>query len=384
MNRRRRLTADLAMFAQLIMLFAVVARVDAAGNDTVASVVKAWKARQDHTRTLRFEWDEVRTLAAAMQPRDFTPEEMKRVVSLPDIVIKRHIGLSLDAERVRYERQGQEWSADVQGYVPGSYVGVFDGKDPKSLHSFDITGKLGCSAMGYIQTAPKHPDHSDATIRPLLLAYRPLSPDLGGVDPTKLSVSADQGVISGRVCALITQQRPRSGARRTFWVDPERDYAIVRWIDTSDRRVVATFDISYQHNDADGWFPCEWSAVMPDSSGKTAIQFIAHVSRHEINQPIALREFQIEFPAGAMVVDYGAKSTFLVRNGGEKRFISPRERAAGIPIEQLSVTKTDEDMQPRGHLRLYLSLATLAVFSAAVLLAYVWRRNMRGGRANRT
>lgn len=377
MNRRRRLTADLAMFAQLIMLFAVVARVDAAGNDTVASVVKAWKARQDHTRTLRFEWKEVRTLSRAMTPRNFTLEERKRIESLPDIVIDKQVGLSLDQEMVRYERHGPEWSVEVEDYVPGSYVGVFDGKDPKSLYRFDKTGKLGCSAMGYILSESRHPDHSDGTIRPILLVYRPFLPKLGGVDPASLSVSGDQGVINGRACTLITRQSPGSTSRTTFWVDPDRDYIIFRLIEEKDRRAMLTLDISYQRSDVDGWFPSAWTAILPTSSGKTALQFVAQVTRHEINQPIALREFQIEFPPGTLVADYASKSTFLVRADGEKRFVSRRERNARIPIAELDASETDHDLLSQGHLRLYVSLSTLAVLCAALLLVYMRRRIAR-------
>lgn len=384
MNRRRRSTASLAMVAHLITLSVVVARVDAAANDTVASVVKAWKARQDHTRTVRFEWDETRTLSAAMTPRRWTLEERKRVESLPDIVHKRHLAICLDGEMVRYERHGQEWSADVADFVPGSYVGVFDGKTPKSLSRFDRTGKLGCSALGYIYKDSRHPDYRDTTIWPILLAYRPFSPDLGRVDPARLSVSIDQGVVSGRACALITQPLTQSTLRRTYWVDPGREYVILRLTEEKDRRGIFACDISYQRDDASGWVPSGWTTVVTASNGKAALQFVAHVTRHEIDQPIADREFQIEFPAGTMVVDDVAKSTFIVRDGGDKRFVSPRERAAGIPIEQLSASKADEDMQPQGHLRLYLSLSALAVLSAAVLFAYVRRRTIREGHVNRT
>ena len=72
---------------------------------TLNSVVNAWRARQDRTRSARFTWHETRTIAGDMPLERRPIAELKRLGNPPEKTFEYDCSLSLDGDMLRWEAQ---------------------------------------------------------------------------------------------------------------------------------------------------------------------------------------------------------------------------------------------------------------------------------------
>ena len=314
------------------------------------------------------------------------PSDLKRLERLPDKTVERTSSLSLDADMLRWEREGEEWVFELNDYAPGSYVAVFDGEVGKCLYGADRLPKPRYPGVGIIRKEARHPNSSSYSIMPLLLAYRAARANLGDLSAEKLSISTRTGAVDGRSCLIVNSPSGGSGTTakgpRTYWVDPQRDYVVLRMTEASlagNAHLVVKLDVSYQRDGLYGWYPAGWTCVSLLSNGHVGFQFTGRVTKYQINPEIPHGEFELDFPPGTRVADWRhGSSEYIVKESGANRVISRAELNAGIPYDQLAATETDETIsKTRRVTRILLASATVL----AIVTFVTWLRVRRAQRS---
>jgi hypothetical protein len=145
-------------------------------------------------------------------------------------------------------------------------------------------------------------------IRPLMLALRPLAGQLGGIDLAAYRIADKRPTLNGISCLLLEPIKdggPQRRAKVSFWVDPARDYLVLRSVITLEGRDFRTSDIVYEQNAARAWIPSRWD-VAERFSGRRDFNFAIHARRLKaiVGEPIAPAEFELgELPVGTLITD---------------------------------------------------------------------------------
>ena len=171
---------------------------------------------------------------------------------------------------------------------------MFDGSTTTDLIS--ATRKLATIHWGLRKYDVQHMGD-----RALLDALRPLVPQLGGIDLSKFRVVPGRGQMGEARCVII-QTEENGGREKSYWLDPARDYLLLREHRTQNGEDRMRVDLSYRSDPRLGWVPTGWTYAFAASDGATDT-----VTDSIINQPLPASEFQITIPAGAQVDDMRKK-----------------------------------------------------------------------------
>jgi hypothetical protein len=152
----------------------------------------------------------------------------------------------------------------------------------------------------------------------LWLGLRPLDAPFGRSDPSKFRVVSHTARIDGTPCVLV--ETGPSGNSRTFaWLDPAREYVILRQDQIAGNRSKSPCDrleISYRLDPNQGWIPAGWKEASFGNTDELAWGAAGgeaywgaadSVTEYSINQPIRPAAFHVDFPQGVHVQDKDAE-----------------------------------------------------------------------------
>lgn len=322
-------------------------------------IVEAWRSRERRTRTATFEWTESETVAAGSMP----PPLMGPVPSPgppQDVTVRRQVAVSLDGDMLRYEYEGPQWVVDRQQFLPRHHLYVFDSKQGKTYFGDDLQETRRFSPVGFITGPENDGQYNNWRLLPVLLHYRACHPKLVKFDPAAYRVSSKLGAVGQRQCVILEPKgqplRPTS-----YWVDPERDFVVLRVEQSFEGKPRSKLDVSYKRDRVAGWVPWSWKEVtVTEKTCELRYQYSGTVTKYEVNSSIPASEFQFDFSPGTEVVDTRNKTHYIVRPGDAKRMVTARERDAGVPYEVLLVTESGravpEGPAGRGYVVLYVLL----------------------------
>jgi len=285
---------------------------------TVDTITSAWNARQASIESFDFEWWVKRFESGEWNPAVRLDAARKHVEAVPPpdttfIATYRYV---MDRGRIRMEYKGKEWSTDKSEFVPKHYVEIFDGNIRKSHFLESASGFPSASLGGFNNnnTVGKL-----VWLHPLNMVYRPFDKAAGIFDSKKLSLKQEMSASeSGPVMVL-------GHGEGDVWVDPKRDYLPIRYIVLRDGVKVWQMDLSFNHDERDGWVPNSWTINQLDRDGKARASESAKVLKFSINKPVADAEFELDLSAGAYVNDISAKQVYIVRPDGSRREIKRGE-----------------------------------------------------------
>lgn len=309
-----------------------------AGGLTVQEVVRAWKARQDDAKTLRFEWTQTETIMPYGLSPDFPARQLVHDVS---------VAVSIERGMVRHSSRGPRYSPANNECLPQWYLNVFDGVLNKSFFGyaespdarFFPTGFLGKKEDGNV-------DRDNADLRAILLTYRPVHRELGGkFDDTGYTILPRRALVDGRECRLLV----RSGNLcSSYWVDPKRAFLVLRYTAGRGEKPTYQLDIRYTRDETHGWTPAGWrSMLMHTGSDTMRFQKVAKVVKFEINGTIPPSEFQFAFPPGTRVTDENTGERYIVRDDGARRLITAEEIRGRATYEEMLATDSGQALSAR-------------------------------------
>jgi hypothetical protein len=140
---------------------------------------------------------------------------------------------------------------------------------------------------------------------PLTMTFRGLDDNFVAHPVPALTRTGATRSIGGSECpeyAFLENKQPLL----TVWVDPAKDYNVVRIRRSGREASGATelLDVQYRKDERHGWLPVSW--VQTDTAqqgGKVLSTTKAEVVKMKVNEPVSAEEFTIAFPEDAQVQD---------------------------------------------------------------------------------
>ena len=135
--------------------------------------------------------------------------------------------------------------------------------------------------------------------QPLIFHFRPLDPRLGGVYRDNCSLT-DKAVINGRQCWILREDSlVPNEYRRYFFVDPERDWIVTRYVGDAGKHGKLQFDIDSVQDARGMWLPNKWRILRVEAADRPIQSFVTvELSDYSINPKQELDVSQPNVPAG--------------------------------------------------------------------------------------
>jgi len=339
---------------------------------TVEGIIAKWEERQKKVVSARFRWNEEQTQTKGYVSKLLGPRlagDRTGMVPPEGATAVLPMSLSFDHQMMRYELRRKEWR-----YGSWSEYGelfTFDGKSGKNLR----TDPAKSHPVGQIRREDFHTEISNYYIRAILMTFRPTYPNMAPYRDASFKLTGRRATINGRLCHELLAI-PSLDWARSFWVDPSRDWVVLRFMDTSQAGIERwKLDVEYRE-DADAVFvPKSWSLISRHSDGSLLLSVRSTVTLAEINPKLALPEFDIDFPPGTFVFDDKSGGYFIQKQNGETRPVTPNEFTR--PYHELV-----SEPAPSRYARLWswpvIVGATFFMASGLVLLAIRARGKYKG------
>lgn len=294
---------------------------DKAHRSHLKEMMAAWKKRQNQVRTLRAKWTE--TIANEGEGLE------QQVISL----------LMGDTQQMRLETRPPAQQNENEALLPGRktpMISAFNGSK-----NFQFTGPLGPDdwPRGIVWSEKKYDEIHNSQIRPWLLHFRPFSTAVPNLSADRLKVVRLDSLAGGRKCTMV-ETLPQKDFPLTgiYWVDPKRNFSIVRYVEKIRGIPAFELNIEYQPDPIVGWVPSAWNAALANERFAT----LDRILRYEINPKFTEADFKIEFPEGTIVFDRDLGYRYLLLSNGKKRKITPEESVNGFQYKELITTKPEK------------------------------------------
>ncbi len=139
-----------------------------------------------------------------------------------------------------------------------------------------------------------------AYVEPILQWHRlPVSDQQ--VDKLNLSAQDARIAVDGVKCVVVNELR--RNLTGTFYLDPDRDFLLVRYVLKNGDRVARQTDFEYSADEDIGWALNGWTMQWFYNQGELSASTRATVRESEINSDLPAEEFTIDFPAGTFIDD---------------------------------------------------------------------------------
>ncbi len=304
----------------VVIIIAFSASFGEAPTVRLETIQQVWRARQEQVHTARLSWKEQITQPcgsiSAHMPRIVRHRLQltgKEIIPPEDKTLDFSLTLELDDGKARFSYEGMEWAGDnADHYRSIKYASVFDGTECKDLYP-DGLGNVS-RPQGGIRAETRFRDAQLYRLRPLLLAYRSLDPSLRPFDLQGFSACAERKNIGGRLCIELEKRVPPLDAFLRLWVDPERDFVVLRHTIEENGEVRVKMDIDYRQDVSAGWVPTHWAIVSNGPDGRIIDSTRGSMITTEFNGKTDATLFALVFPTGTMVVDE--------KNGGSTIYMS--------------------------------------------------------------
>jgi hypothetical protein len=224
---------------------------------TLDEILRAWTTRGELIPNFQAEWTAHEWQIAGSEGQ-----------SLPatDTSYDARVSLTVAGRQVRHLREGPEWAASRREFLPGIHL---EQCDERSIYFFAHSPTSGVPPKAFIQPNPDNLIAKSILLLPVMLACRPLDPDLGWFDASKeWRVLDHEASLHDTPCVLLERRElpySRDPANNeqivTLWVAPSRDYHVLRYSTSNGPTTLSELTIEYELDDNWGWLPSQWDYV---------------------------------------------------------------------------------------------------------------------------
>jgi hypothetical protein len=209
------------------------------------------------------------------------------------------------------------------------------------------------------------------------MAYRPFVPHLRTFNLEAFTLTGGQAVIAERPCVELWFQYGDGKTTERLWLDPSRDYLILRSLTSEREKTLQQIDVRYRADPTAGWVPEWWKMFEQNRANETAQEVrVGTLTQYEINARISPRELKISFPPGTKVVDEVNRRDYIVKLTGGEREILGKE--LGLSYEELLHSETGEPLgETRRWSRWLLWSAGVSGSLALAIAGLLWWRRKR-------
>jgi hypothetical protein len=267
----------------------------AAESPALKRILTAWKARQQRLKSFHFTWGSRFSLPKGA--RDANRKNANEVrFDIPDSECW------IEGEnRVRAEfRRIDARPGIVQ--LGKRCRGTLDGSADVTL---EFSESKGGSPRGTVWNDKRDHESRASLLCPLLLACRPATQKATGAHPEFFHVLTENAIINNTHCIKI--EKNGSGGDRiaeTCWVDPSRDYVIVRWEIGRRNSPLFWASIDYLDDSEHGWLPSGWETNLWEVAAQPNGGLIrATVRKYSVNETFSPDTFATNFPPDTILPD---------------------------------------------------------------------------------
>jgi hypothetical protein len=387
-------TASGALLGALLAA-TTVATIHANGGDALAQqshgvtmnqIVAAWRARQDRVKSARFEMQQQYTTGKGTEPGKWmmVPQyqgsnaDPNRVLPPEDVTHDLRRVVIFAGDKMRHERTGAQWWAATEDFVPMQYVGIFDGSDSIAYYGTP-SNTNDVRSLGFLHPDKAyHPDRGSVHVLPILMHYRALTPRLSSFDAAKWIVQEQSQIVEGRECIVL--KRVNGVRTYRYWVDAQRNFALMRYSKEFHTFTILQLDIAYATDPESGSVPQRWQFVKRDTDGRLIASGHSTVTNYALNCDVPEGTFEFEFPAGTEVTESGKRDPYIVMPKGRKRAITAAERDRAATYEELLATPSGQArlVQPRRGTWVWNLLWAVPVIGISAAVAFfIYRHRWR-------
>lgn len=357
------------IFIAISLLAASAASI--AEAQTVDEILTVWRERQESVKSARFELVQEYNVPAGGLPARLDPSGKARPEEgFPANPLQRTrlYNMAFKGEMLKTDVVHPDFTSEDPNATFPTHT-AFDGNEARMIHKASIVDYL----EGTIFVEKWNPYAIDTVIKPILLAFRPLSPGMYRQSPLRFRIRQRSVELDGVECVLV-EYPPEEGSelRDEYWLDPAHGYRAIRYQSYAGLTQPSTrLDIEYADDPDVGWVPIRWSETRTGMISGTSL---TNVAKYEINPEIPDEEFTLEFPIGTHVTDnrlYPKDDRFVIQEDGYWRPVTRAERQGHATHAQLMKTRPGEALE-YSALRNILSKLSIGV---ALLIAGIvaWR-----------
>lgn len=299
---------------------------------TIHDIKQAWRKNEKKVSKFKFYWQErwTMTKGSALDSRDSMRVNPDKLDFPPkDVTFNTLNVLSVDGAKMRHRHEGMAVSIEKGNMVPQVMDAVFDGETSRNFRPRGMVNE----ANGFIYHSERHQDANSMRTMALLLAFRPLDRHYGDIRLAEFEVSGLKAKVDGSTCIVLTEFAIGNRLVRTLWLDPLRDFAVVRYMIANATQVLAEGRIKYVKTEKHAWVPDRWESVVMKPDGAVRESYNAVVTKYFINEPLPEDEFLMTFPAGTKVHDQISGKTYIVEERPTTE-TAPKAHSEGPQAEQ--------------------------------------------------
>src|SRR5580704_10092847 len=315
-------------------------RLTEAQSPPLARVFAAWKAREERVKSFHFTWE-----YRLAFPKGYRFPEAPVVGGL------KAAGVSIKSDGAHDTMPRSELWAEGADRLRDDFSVVACGGasewKPTERYSVTINGTkhtrvkvpIGsgesrqaviCNELEPERTGDPQVDARPDDWAPLILTFRPFDPAFGWKRERCRLVTDNEFVDQTR--CLVIQMDEISKSERC-WVDPVRDYAIVKWEKRPLRMPSVSLTIDYQQDKLHGWIPVRWTRQLRGATPEATGTAEAVVTHSAVNESLPKETFAPVFPAGTSVADHAA-DRLVPRDAAAKKPHKPRRNPVYDPFAE--------------------------------------------------
>jgi len=309
----------------------------------LAKVLADWQKRQNAFRSVRYEVRGEHKVpkgsSDALPLLSYKPG-LRRDQPIPpkDLVGEVSLTLFLDFEKGRHRSRLEElhYHLDFGKLFPVVRESTFDGSEAKNAVPRDKNPGLGSKApeisitSGNMKTEEFHSD-----FYPIFFGHGRIYTVFEPIIPGKLRNKPDAdylyihgtGVQDGRTCLIVRTQTLKTitTSFEEYWVDTERESAILRQLSYCNSKPSRDFTIHYRKSSG-GWLPDRWRYQLY-TGGSLLFTDNMRVEKNDLDPAIQDSDYQMEIKPGMIV---------------EERTNLPTKHPLVTPASKVSVYRVKE------------------------------------------
>ncbi len=308
-----------------------------------AEIVAVLKRRQAYFRSGDVTWSENRTKTLYVKQ---TPKgQMEEHFNNTDIHVDP-VRFAFDGEKkMYYDTATSDFGTEGPGQPWQRIISAFNGRENRNYSPPGNPTRKEFALGNIYSDQRQYTDLENINFLAVVLACRPLHPVLCDLDSDAYTLVPEETVIDGHRCVELreTPETEYPGHWRTFWLDRDRDYVIVkhesRYRHFRGKGAGGTgtsVTVSYQNDAVHGWVPSGWKTMWINSATGALFNVVeAKVTKYAFNVDIPSELFDPPFPPGTYVQDANQQEHWVALPGGRKRVLTTAERKANLSYNEL-------------------------------------------------
>lgn len=232
------------------------------------------------------------------------------------------ISFAKQGSQAAFRRHAEQWDHPSRHKKFVQQEFVFDGRRQIEFGSGPQFG------LGHIEDAAEPPPAiiSSVELWPVWLTHWPHEQLRRNklYDPARIEITNENAECDGSPCIELTlRSTKKKQAAMVFYVDPAKDFRIVKLVSTFNGEPRMQYDMKLEPDQKIGWRLSKWRTEWADDDEPEG-KFVTNVVKKcAINEPIDDAIFSVKFPVGTHVHDNGRY--FIQETEESRREISLKE-----------------------------------------------------------